>query len=98
MTQARTTTTGVLVACGLWVLALLSRPFTPFKAGLLATMAACFGTMLAVRPVRDYFALSLPPAGRVAWAVLVVLVAGAALELVYRVVGERVGLRGTTSG
>jgi cation-transporting P-type ATPase E len=98
LTQARTTTTGVLVACGLWVLALLSRPFTPFKAGLLATMAACFAAMLAVRPVRDYFALSLPPAGRVAWAVLVVLVAGAALELVYRVVGERVGLRGTTSG
>jgi len=83
----------VLVACGLWVLALLCRPFTPFKAGLVAAMGTCFVGMLAIGPVRRYFALSVPAATRTAWAVVVVLVAGAALEVIYRVVRDRAGLR-----
>ena len=91
--QARTTATEVLVACGLWVLALLCRPFTPFKAGLVAAMGTCFVGMLAIGPVRRYFALSVPAATRTAWAVVVVLVAGAALEVIYRVVRDRAGLR-----
>jgi cation-transporting ATPase E len=93
LAEARTTATAVLVACGLWVLGLLSRPFTPFKAGLVAAMAACFVAMLVAGPVRRYFALTFPPAARAGWAAAVALVAGVALELVYRTVRDRVGLR-----
>jgi cation-transporting ATPase E len=92
LTEARTTATAVLVVCGLWVLALLARPFTPLKAVLVAAMGASFATMLAIAPVRRYFALTLPPVGRAAWAVCVVVVAGAALELVYRIQRGRAGL------
>ena len=91
--QRRTAATAVLVALGLWVLALLCRPFTPFKAGLVAAMGTCFAAMLGIGPVRRYFALSVPSAARMGWAVLVVLVAGAALEVIYRVVRDRAGLR-----
>ncbi len=92
LTQARTTATAVLVACGLWVLGLLARPLTAFKGALVASMAACFAAMLAIGPVRRYFALRLPSAGRSGWAVVVALGAGLGLEAVYRVQRGRAGL------
>ncbi len=92
LTEARTTATVVLAACGLWVLALLARPLTAVKAALVATMGACFVVLLAVAPLRHFFALALPRGGREAWGILVVAAAGAGLELVYRAQRRRAGL------
>jgi len=92
LTEARTTATGVLVACGLWVLVILSRPLTAFKAALVVAMAGCFAAVLAAGPVRRYFALTLPPAARAGWAAAVVVAAGALFEVVARVQGTRAGL------
>jgi len=90
--ECRTTTTLVLVATGLWVLGLLSRPFTPLKAAILATMVAGFVVCLAWGPVRRFFALELPPAGQLAEATVLVVVAIIGLEIIYRVLRSRAGL------
>jgi cation-transporting ATPase E len=95
LAEARTTATLILVACALWVLVLLSRPFTPFKVALVAAMVASVAALVAIEPVRDFFALDLPPADRAAWGIVVVLAAGANLELVYRVQRGRAGLDDT---
>ncbi|HVM66121.1 MAG TPA: hypothetical protein VMU14_14740, partial [Acidimicrobiales bacterium] len=92
LAQQRTTATLVLVACGLWVLVLLARPFTPFKTALVVAMAGGVAALVAIPGLRHFFALELPPAARAAWGVLVVLVAGAALEVIYRVRRRPAGL------
>jgi cation-transporting ATPase E len=94
LAQARTTATLVLVACGLWVLVLLARPFTPYKTALVGAMAAGVAALVAIPGLRHFFALDLPPAARAAWGVLDVVVAGALLEGVYHVQRQRAGLDG----
>jgi len=78
--EARTAATIVLGVVGLWVLAVLARPFTALRALLLGAMAAGFVVTLIVPDVRDFFALSLPP-GRVGLVIAAAVVgAGTALE------------------
>ncbi|MFI5041650.1 MAG: HAD-IC family P-type ATPase [Acidimicrobiales bacterium] len=90
--QCRTTATIVLVACGLWVLSLLSRPFSAVKLTLLLSMVACFAVILLVPAVRDFFALELPPSGQLTEAAVLVVVAGIAFEVIYRTLRTTVGL------
>jgi len=60
--QQRSMAMIVLVACGIWVLSLLCRPFNPAKAGIVAGMCAGFVALLFAAPVRSWFAIHLPPA------------------------------------
>jgi cation-transporting P-type ATPase E len=90
--QQRTMAMIVLVACGIWVLSLLCRPFTPAKAGIVAAMCAGFVAMLFAGPVRSFFAIHLPPAAQVEEMTIVILVAGFLLEVVYRLLKGKAGL------
>jgi magnesium-transporting ATPase (P-type) len=78
---ARTAACILLVVVGLWILALLARPFTAPRALLLGAMAGAFVATLVVPAVRDFFALTIPPA-RVGLVIFLAVVgAGTALEL-----------------
>jgi len=90
--QCRTAATIVLVAVGLWVLSLLSRPFSTIKLALLVSMVTCFLAIMAWPALRRFFALELPPGGQLAEAAVLVLGAGIALELIYRTLRATVGL------
>ncbi len=59
--QRRTVATLVLVTVGLWVLARLMRPLSPWRAVLLAAMIGTFAFVLVVPFGRHFFALDLPP-------------------------------------
>jgi len=82
--EARTTTTLVLVAVGLWVLVLLSRPFNWWKALLVGAMAGCVMLVLAIEPLRDFYALQLPDMRAIGQAALIAGGAILALEIVWR--------------
>jgi cation-transporting P-type ATPase E len=80
--EARTAATIVLFVVGLWVLALLARPFTPARVLLVAAMAGAFVLALVIPGVRHFFALEPLPAS--VWPVIAVTgaAAGGAVELV----------------
>ena len=90
--QQRTMAMIVLVACGIWVLSLLCRPFTPAKAGIVAAMCVGFVAMLFAAPVRSFFAIELPPAAQVEEMTIIILIAGFLLEVVYRLLKDKAGL------
>jgi cation-transporting ATPase E len=52
----------VLAAVGLWILVLLARPFNWWKTLLVASMAGAIVLILIIEPLRDFYALQLPPA------------------------------------
>ncbi|MGI9658868.1 MAG: HAD-IC family P-type ATPase, partial [Gaiellaceae bacterium] len=61
LAEARTLATMTLLAIGLVVLVVISRPLRPWKLGLAALMGLAYGVVLAVAPLREYFELDLPP-------------------------------------
>lgn len=79
--QARTAATIALLVVGLWVLAMLARPFTRLRALLLAAMAGAFVGAVTIPGIRRFFALELPPARVGVVIALAVAGAGALLEL-----------------
>lgn len=99
--QARTVATATLMGVGLWVLGILSRPFTAGRRLLVLTMAATFLGLVAVPTTRSFFDLALP-APALAFAVVgVVTTASMALELGWRTsrwLAYRRGLRHTRPG
>lgn len=87
--QAQTTAALVLFVVALWVLVIVARPFTGFKAALVGAMGAGFVLVLGVPGLRRFFALDLPP-----WPDLTVAAAIAAagvtvLEIGWRISGWR---------
>ncbi|TMK63010.1 MAG: HAD family hydrolase, partial [Actinobacteria bacterium] len=50
--EARTATTLVLIAVGLWVLAILARPFTVWRTSLLGAMVLAVGVILVIPGLR----------------------------------------------
>ncbi|HEX3393345.1 MAG TPA: HAD-IC family P-type ATPase [Acidimicrobiales bacterium] len=76
---ARTSATCVLLAIGLWALALLYRPLTIARRCLLVAMAAAFGVVVVVPGLRSFYGLTLPPLW--AWTEMVVIAVGAGLSL-----------------
>src|SRR2546426_9494845 len=58
---ARSTATVVLFATGLVILAAIASPLTALRGWLVTTMAGVFVAVLAVQPLRAFFALQLPP-------------------------------------
>ena len=90
--QARTTTTLVLVAIGLWVLVILARPFTLWRGLLVGSMAGSVAVILAAGPLRDFYALELPSAQVLGEAALLAVAGILLLEVGWRasrMVGRR---------
>jgi cation-transporting ATPase E len=88
-TEARTCATVTLLIVGLWVLNLLARPITMWRALLFGAMAGAFAIILAVPAFRDFFALDLPGGPATVAAFVVAAIAGAVLEVGWRVRGPR---------
>jgi cation-transporting ATPase E len=87
--DARTTATVVLMILGLYVLALLARPFTRYRLVLLLAMVGAFVGALVIPPIRDFFKLSLPSADIVAIGVAIAVVGCVVLEIATRAVRKR---------
>ncbi len=89
-TEARSVATITLFAVAVWVLGMLVRPTSPWRAGLVLAMVGAFVVIFAVPSFRHYFALGLPsqltlvPALSMAAAACVVLTAGWQLSGWYR--------------
>jgi cation-transporting ATPase E len=77
LAEARTTATVTLLAIGLIVLVVVSRPLKPWKVLLAASMAGLYALVMAIRPLHDYFVLDLPSADTWITSAGIVAVAGA---------------------
>jgi cation-transporting ATPase E/undecaprenyl-diphosphatase len=73
---ARSTATVVLFAIGLVILAAIASPLTALRRWLVAAMGGVFLAVLAIPPLRGFFALRLPP--MVVWLVAGVIAAAIA--------------------
>ncbi|GHB14651.1 cation-translocating P-type ATPase [Streptomyces chryseus] len=78
-----------LFLVSIWVLAIIARPYTWWRVGLVAAMSLGFVLVLVVPWLQDFFALRLVGTTMPWLAVGVSAVAAAALELVWRWVGRR---------
>jgi cation-transporting ATPase E len=87
--EARTTATLVLLVVGLWVLNILARPITPFRGALFAAMVVAFLGILAIPPLREFYALDLPPQDALAIGAVIAGVAVALLEVGWMVSQRR---------
>jgi len=79
--EARTTATLVLLVVGLWILVLLARPITGWRASLVTWMVGAFAVVLVVPEMRDFYALAFPKWGALVWGAVVAAVALAFLEV-----------------
>jgi cation-transporting ATPase E len=84
--EARTTATIILMVLGLYVLAMLARPFTRYRAVLLISMIGLFLGALAIPRAREFFKLELPDAGVLASGLVVAAIGCIALEVSVRAV------------
>ncbi|KOT28120.1 metal ABC transporter ATPase [Streptomyces caelestis] len=78
-----------LFLISLWVLAIIARPYTWWRIGLVAAMGAAFLVVLAVPWLQHFFALRLVGTVMPWAAVGIAVVAAAALELLWRLVDRR---------
>jgi cation-transporting ATPase E len=81
--EARTAATVAALVVTLWILAVLARPYAPWKVVLLSAMAAVGAAAIAVAPVRDLLELEIP-ATMLPQALAIGAVGAAAVELVSR--------------
>jgi cation-transporting ATPase E len=90
--EARTVATMTLLAIGLAILAVVSRPIRPWKIGLVAAMAASYAAISVIPPLRNFFELVFTDV-TVVWLVAAVgaLVAAVAVALIPHVVERVVG-------
>jgi cation-transporting ATPase E len=86
--QARTTAALVLIAIGLWVLVILSRPFNRWKALLVGAMVGAVALILAIPGLRDFYALELPEARVLGIGALIAAAGILVLELGWRAVAR----------
>lgn len=78
-----------LFLISLWVLAIIARPYTWWRIGLVATMGAGFLLVLVVPWLQEFFALKLVGLTMPWAAVGIAVVAAAALEVLWRWVDRR---------
>ncbi len=76
--EARTATAITLLAMGLIVLVLVSRPLRWWKVILAAIMTICYTAVIVVGPLREFFEMTPPPATMIAPMVGFIVVCGAA--------------------
>ncbi|MGZ4691284.1 MAG: HAD-IC family P-type ATPase [Acidimicrobiia bacterium] len=86
--EPRTMATVVLMVLGLYVLGMLARPLTRYRAVLLLAMIGLFIGALAIPVVRDFYALSLPSIDVVASGLAIAAGGCVALELGIRAVNR----------
>ena len=98
--EARTLTTLTLLAVGLVVLTVASRPLRPWKLGLVAAMGAGYGMIMAIPLTRDFFELDLFSDATAWWIGGVATVIGGSLVALVpwtmRVLLPRIGNGGAT--
>jgi cation-transporting ATPase E len=82
--EARTVATVVLLVYGLWILTLLARPFNWWRGLLVGAMVLAFVLVLAIPPLADFYALTLPDWDVVAEALVLDVVAAALLHVALR--------------
>ncbi|HLM18994.1 MAG TPA: HAD-IC family P-type ATPase [Acidimicrobiia bacterium] len=90
--EVRTTSALVLIAVALWVLVIQARPFNWWKTLLVASMVGAVFLILVIPPLRDFYAVQLPPADVLGEAAIVAAVAIVLLEVGWRfsrVIGSR---------
>jgi cation-transporting P-type ATPase E len=87
--QARTLATVTLLAIGLVVLAVASRPLRPWKLGLIAAMIAGYVVTFLVPFLRDYFRLELFWDAAWSYSAAAVAVAGTLIVAIPRVLPTR---------
>ncbi|MGW3332331.1 HAD-IC family P-type ATPase [Streptomyces rubiginosohelvolus] len=80
-----------LFLVSMWVLAIIARPYTWWRIGLVATMGLGFLIVLVVPWLQDFFALKLVGTTMPWTAVAIAVAAAALLEFVWRWVGRRFG-------
>ncbi|MDX3523161.1 HAD-IC family P-type ATPase [Streptomyces scabiei] len=78
-----------LFLISMWVLAIIARPYTWWRLGLVAAMGACFLLVLVVPWLQDFFALRLVGTTMPWIAVAVAAGASALLEFLWRWVDRR---------
>jgi cation-transporting ATPase E len=86
-TEARTVATITLFMVALWVLSILARPASPWRAGLIAAMAIAFVLILSIPGLREFFAIDMPSRLVSLSAVGLAAMAGVALELGWQASG-----------
>jgi cation-transporting ATPase E len=87
--EARTTATLVLLAVGLWILNILARPITPFRAALFGAMVGAVLVILALAPLREFYAFELPPREALVIGAIIAGCAIALLELAWDIAQRR---------
>ncbi|MGW6585477.1 HAD-IC family P-type ATPase [Streptomyces globisporus] len=81
-----------LFLVAMWVLAIIARPYTWWRIGLVAAMGLGFLIVLVVPWLQDFFALKLVGTTMPWTAVAIAVAAAALLEFVWRWVGRRFGM------
>ncbi|MET8730787.1 HAD-IC family P-type ATPase [Streptomyces parvus] len=81
-----------LFLVAMWVLAIIARPYTWWRIGLVAAMGLGFLIVLVVPWLQDFFALKLVGTTMPWTAVGIAVAAAALLEFVWRWVGRRFGV------
>ena len=91
--EARTSATMTLLALGLVILLLISRPLRTWKVGLAAAMAASYGAIMAWPNLREFFQLDVPSLAAWLWVAGTVAVGGtgawAAVRMRERIAARR---------
>jgi len=95
--EARTTATLVLLILALYVLVLLARPFTRYRAILVAAMIGAFVGVLVIGPLRSFYKFTLPPSDVFAESLVIAAVGCVVMELGYRFVLHRGGTIGAAA-
>ena len=82
--QVQTAAVFTLTVCGLWVLGIACRPFTPTRVALVALMVVALGVAVLVPVVRDFFQFQLPDGQLLLGAIGIGLAGSALIELWHR--------------
>lgn len=80
LVQARTVATLVLLVLAFWFLSILARPLTRLRVLLLGVLGFSLAGVLLVPILREFFALSLPSPGLLAWGALMAFLGGLLIE------------------
>lgn len=91
--QARTSATLVLLALGSWIVVLLARPLTTWRTALLGLLATLTAAILALPAGRRFYDLRFASIPVLLGELGVVIAAMALLEVSWRIVGRRHGIR-----
>lgn len=86
---ASTATLVVLIVSALWVLAVVARPYEPWKIALLATAGGAYAVIFLVRPIASILHLHPVPTGMGVAAVLTGMVGAVLVETVWQVNRKR---------